>query len=152
MLVCRGVEHYFRTVFFEDRPDPRHIRYVPDQRNDFALYATITKIAIDRVKGIFVALKHQQETDIERVQLSAEFRTDRAAGAGHQYAPAFDESPQWSGIEPHWAALKQIFKGDITNLTRGYGAVEHVPQTRQRLDRQLVWFQRADDVAQKTRL
>src|SRR5581483_8144506 len=152
VLVRRRVKDNLRAVALENFAETHPVGGVAQQRNELALAATRAELVVDRIQGVLVTLEHQQKTGLERTELSAELRANRPAGTGHEDAASRDQAAQRARVEPGRPALQQVFQRDIANLADGDGAVQQVAQVRQGFYRQLVRLERADDLAQESRL
>ena len=108
VLQRRGVEHQFRPPALEHGTDARLIADVDQQRLARDVRVALGQFQVDQPQRVFAIVEQDQPLRAQRGDLARQFAADRAAGAGHDDAPALDQPRHALAVERHLRAVQQV--------------------------------------------
>ena len=92
VLQRRGMEDDVRLELLEHQIDARAVAHVDDAGFDAHRFEFLAQLHVERIEVELRAVGDDQPARRQQRDLPAQFRTDRAAGAGHQHRALVDQA------------------------------------------------------------
>ena len=123
VLVGGAVEHDVRLMLFKHPRDAPDVADVGDDRHPLGADPAVAQFAVDFEQAVLRPVQQDHPARAEFHGLPADFRSDAAAGAGHEDILAGQEPLQFGGVEADRPAAQQIGQFEVASfLAAGFWA------------------------------